>query len=425
MARRRTNELIAGVFVLACAAILFVVAVWLGDVHWGGQKAYFTIPLSEGNAGIQKGSYVHLGLIRIGTVQDVRLRPDGKSFLVEALLEDGQVAYRDALVRAEAPPLGGGATLVLYSPGTSAAGTSSPNQPIPMFVGSSAIVKDLARETGFGEQQRTQFQQIIASLHNTACSMELISASLEKELGGGEDASILAQLKGTVGMLHGSASSIQSIVKSLQPEFDSANQAGALAKVHRSLDDVNRTTEDIQEFAQGARPQAEAMLSGAAETVEAMRQYTRADVAETLKNLRGASDELVGLMKDFHVVSGEAREMFLLNRENVDEIVANMAQASANLKGATREIRTAPWKLLGKPTVEDVRTENIQAAARAFADGATELDTALKRMQVLASLAEKPISADDPQLIEVRNGVKDAYLKFSQAEQALWKELAQ
>lgn len=425
MPRQRTNELAAGVFVIVCATVLFAVVVWLGDVHFGGEMVYLTVPLSEGNTGISEGSYVYLGLERIGSVERVRLLDDGQTFLIEARVNAPQAIHRDALVRTASPALSGDTTLVFHSAGSAEAGKSTPEQPIAVFLGSSSIIKDMAREVGFGAEQRTQFQQIIASLEGTARNVEAVSSTLQKELSVAGDQNLLGQIRGVMTNLHATAAQVRQIVTALSPQFDTANESGAVAKVHRSLDDINRTTGDLQQLVESSRPEVEKLVAAASDTAQTMQRYTREDVAEVLKNLRAGSDDLVLVMRDFRAVSGAARDAMEFNRENIDEILANLTQASTNLKGATREIRASPWKLLGKPSVEDVRTENIQLAARAFADGASGLDTALKRMQEIAGKSESAIPADDPQLLEVRNKVKDAYLKFSQAEQALWKELAQ
>jgi len=172
-----------------------------------------------------------------------------------------------------------------------------------------------------------------------------------------------------------------------------------MAKIHSSVDDVNAITEKI-------------------------RTYTDEDIAELLAKLRETSTKILKMSKDFAVVSGQVKEMIVINRDNVDELLDNMVAVSANLKAASTDIRRNPWRLLYKPDDQELHSQNIYDAARSFSNGAEQLDQAISKMTSLAKAHPEGIAADDPTLAKVREHLEETFEKFTKAEAALWKELS-
>ena len=112
-----------------------------------------------------------------------------------------------------------------------------------------------------------------------------------------------------------------------------------------------------------------------------------------------------------------------VNRENIDEIIDNMGQVAANLKSASKEIRRNPWRLLYRPKKGELRSQDIHDAARAFSNGAAQLDQALAKLKGLAATHPDGVPKDDPQLKKIAEQIKETFEKFTDAEKALWKEL--
>ena len=109
--------------------------------------------------------------------------------------------------------------------------------------------------------------------------------------------------------------------------------------------------------------------------------------------------------------------------DNIDEIIDNMMLVSANLKSASKEIRRNPWRLLHKPTDEELDSQNVYDATGAFLSGATELDQAITKLSKLAGMKPEGIPADDPQLQEIRLKLQQTFEKFGRIEQLLWEKL--
>jgi len=128
-------------------------------------------------------------------------------------------------------------------------------------------------------------------------------------------------------------------------------------------------------------------------------------------------------LSNIQALSEQLKQMVSVNEDNVNEILDNLAQVSANLKSASKEIRRNPWRLLYRPKKAELHSQNIYDAARAFSEGASELDQALAKLTTLTKAHPKGLPADDPQLTRIRKRIDEIFNKLTKAEESLWKAL--
>jgi hypothetical protein len=110
----------------------------------------------------------------------------------------------------------------------------------------------------------------------------------------------------------------------------------------------------------------------------------------------------------------------VLNRENIDHMIENMARVSESLKATAAEIRRSPWRLLRRPPKEEIESYDILTAASAFSQGAASLDRAVTKLQQLEG---EGVAADDPQIEAIRSHLKETFAKFKAVEDALWEQM--
>jgi len=154
-----------------------------------------------------------------------------------------------------------------------------------------------------------------------------------------------------------------------------------------------------------------------------VEQYVKKDVDAILADLRKIDTELLAIVGNLKALTGKAKDLIVLNSDNIDEMVLNFTSMSANLNAAAKEIRRAPWRLVEKPTGKRTRTQNIYDAARVFSEGAEELNGALARLTALRKARPEGVTAKDPELAKILEHVKASFDKFSSVEKALWDEL--
>ena len=424
MAKKNRNELAAGLFVIACTAAIVGVIIWLGSIEFSRRSVYLTASLTSGDISIKKDSLVKLGAVEVGRVAEVIASDDWQTFTFRVVLERDVDIRQDAVIEATPPVLGDMGSLIVLDIGSMDAPPADKEHPSRLHVGSNPIIRDMKRELGYGEAERTAFQTALQAISKATGNLAEVSETLKEQLTSGNEPNMLGDLVQTVAWLRETVGTAREEINKLKHQLDPENPQGLLAKTNRSLDNVGTITSEAAELVVNVRPKIELAAAGAAETVKTIETYSKVDLAELLKSVRASTSELLTVMENFREVSATAKEVVTLKRDNIDEMISNLTQVSVNLKATSREVRRHPWKLLNKPDKEHIRSQNVQNAAEAFAEGAGQLDDAVSRLKALALLAGKPIPADDPQLKQIRLKIKDSFERFTQAEQALWRELA-
>ncbi len=404
MARTRTSELTAGAFVIACLTGIIAVAIWLSGVDFGGRYVYLTAELDRGDVSIVAGSPMKLSSVEVGKVVSVTPDDQWRTFVFQVRLDADVDIRQDAVIETVSPPLGGVGSLTVLYAGSTDAPTADAEHPVALAIGASV-------------------QETISHVNAIAADLSEISSTIKGQLQTGDQPNLLTDAMTTLADMRETVAVAKAGMQKLTEQLDPESNASLLGKLHASADNVNQTTADAAAMVARVRPKVEKAATSVASAAEQVDRLTAGDLAEAIKGLRAGSDSLLVVMKDLRSVSGTARQVATVNRDNIDEMLGNLSQASVNLKAATREIRNRPWRLLGKPDVQEVRSENIHKAARAFANGATQLDDAVNRLKALQATADTSLPGDDPQLARVHEKIKDSFEHFTQVEQALWKEL--
>jgi ABC-type transporter Mla subunit MlaD len=113
------------------------------------------------------------------------------------------------------------------------------------------------------------------------------------------------------------------------------------------------------------------------------------------------------------------RSLIIDNRGKFESMITSLRQTSDNLKNASAEIRRSPWRLLYKPGPDEVANLNVFDAARAFADGADNLNDAAK---ALRDALNDP-KADSAQIHQLLNKLDQSFSGFQEVQTKLEKEV--
>ena len=410
MARKQRSELTAGLFTIFAMILLIGVVFWLGASNIlkpAAQEAWFYVELGEGEQGLKPGAQVKITDVEVGKISDVRLDLDaGRTFYVVELFDEDTKVRSDAVASVKAALVGGGAVLQILDCGKkdTLAGRDHP----------------VKIEPGDLDKMLSQFDALAGLAGG-------LLKDISNEMDQGRKGSAMSKVHAMMDVLDES-------LKSIRKELDAGNKIAMIAKLHQTIG-------DLQEIAADAKPKINSVLTGADKMVTTLsprvntlvdsatglvndfRKLTKTDIAKIISRLHDVSKNLLTIAENFAKVSDGAQDIVTVNRENIDEIIDNMGQVSANLKSASKEIRRNPWRLLYRPKKDELRSQNIHDAARAFSSGASQLDQALAKLKGLAAANPKGIPAASPQLKKISEQIKTTFDKFTDAEKALWKEL--
>jgi ABC-type transporter Mla subunit MlaD len=259
-----------------------------------------------------------------------------------------------------------------------------------------STTKGIARITGNVESE-TKVQDpntVLGRVRRSAADINLATGNLARQTDAKAKDTFMAKLDRAAGQI--------------QTATDPNSKGSLLAKANGVLDGLDGVVKS------GA-PKVDRALTAVADAAEKIDGYAKTDLEAIFKSFHK-------ITADIGVVSEQAKQFVVVNRDNLDLMVENLAQVSVDLKAAAKDIRRNPWKLLREPTAKDARSENIDSAIRAFSGGAWQLEEALAKLRAL-----QKISSDDPSfqatMEKAKKNLQETYDKFSEVEKALWKEL--
>lgn len=417
MPKKKHSELAAGLFVVAALVVTLVVVLWLGaaDIFEPAvQTAFFKVDQKRGAVGLEVGDAVLINDEPIGKIVEIRHEPGRcQTFYIAEIKRRDRTIYKDAKAHPSTGFIGGG-RLVVTSRGSEGKGEPK-DEENAIELGTGGLMGTLA-----AEMDRENKRSLVGKLHATVDNIQQSAADVRatarivrNEMDPGKDTSMVHAIKESLG-------NIKTATARIREETDRSLDKSMLAKVHKTLDRVDEAAADIQAVTADAKPKVKQIITDVAETAGKIKELTKSDVADILGKIRQASTPLLEAVKNLSNVS---RQVAVVHRDNIDEIIDNLTQVSANLKATSKDVRRQPWKLLKKPDEAVQHSSNIADAARAFSSGATELDQAITKLTALAKLHPKGIPPDDPQLKEVRKKLEESFARFHRVEEALWRAL--
>ena len=108
---------------------------------------------------------------------------------------------------------------------------------------------------------------------------------------------------------------------------------------------------------------------------------------------------------------------------DLGDVLGNASLASQQLKLATIEIRRSPWKLLYRPTPDELEHELLYEAARSFAVAAADLKAASESTQRMLDRHGERLSGDEELLDRVRSNLLEPLDRYESAQQRLFDVL--
>ncbi|MCP4377510.1 MAG: MCE family protein [bacterium] len=410
MARKQRNELTAGIFTIVATALLVGVIFWLGASDFfkpAAQEAWFYVDLDKGEQGLKPGAQVKITDIEVGKISDVHLDlASRKTFYVVKLFSDQTKVYSDAKASVKAAFVGGGAVLQILDCGK--------NEQVPVRTHAIMI-------------QPGDFDKMLSQFDSLGQQVNELLATVSGEMDKGHDGSAMHKIHAMMDVMEGS-------LVSIRKELDAGNRLAVMAKVHQTIANLRDLTksakpkidtmlDSLNTMLAISEPKVRDILDGTNELIDEFKKLTKGDIAKTISRLHETSKHVLTIATNFAKLSEDAKGVITINRENIDEIIDNMGHVAANLKSASKEIRRNPWRLLYRPEKGELHSQNISDAARAFSNGAAQLDQALAKLKGLAAAHPNGLSKDDPRLKKIAEQIKETFDKFTDAEKALWKEL--
>jgi ABC-type transporter Mla subunit MlaD len=435
----------AGVFVIVGVIVTLLIIVILSDLDrllekQQDVKVYYA--LSDGVKGLKPGAPVTLGDQSIGTVTAIKnayedSRVVGKRITIS--LPEQIELCRNAAIELVEPPLGSGTRLNIRSVGSGE--RYDPKIDIAGQLAGSPLTKSLVRDFGIEEVQRRQLRRIIGDLGR------FTKAFSDSESKQPVPAEIIARnIADASEALPDAVARVSELLDSFQPLTDDARISmadlkQATADIKAIAADFRSVTGEFKARSDGWWERVGSVTTSAVTTMDMIETLVRdkdPQVRQTLDAVHQISVQVrdqtmaqvsAALVKADEAIENARRataEMQLLvagQRPVLERAIANAQITTGQLKLAAIEIRRAPWRLLYKPSDDELETDNLYDAARSFALAAGTLDSAALSLRAVAGGTGGTGGESKQKIDQMLDRLERLFGKFEQAEGAFWKAL--
>jgi len=144
-----------------------------------------------------------------------------------------------------------------------------------------------------------------------------------------------------------------------------------------------------------------------------------AKVQSSLDSATAAMADIKAVADNTRDITGNLRGILNNNRSRIEGMIASLKTTGDNLKGATSEIRRAPWRLIYKPAGVDQQNQSLFDSARQFSEGANDLDDAAAALRD----ALKNPAVDAAQIQKLVDQLDLSFQKFNKVESQLWQQV--
>ena len=307
MAKR--EQAFVGLFVIVAAVLLLITVFMLGGVFGKGGTTYGAKFKFAG--GIQEGTTVmYSGGPKAGRVLKLGIDPTDPSLIdVTFNVNPGIPVKTDTHIRiASASALGDNHLEIV--PGSAGAGPAPPGAWLTTdpYVDFNALTEKL-------NAMAPDAQKLLVSLNERAVDLKVTIARVNDLLNDQNRENISATIAGARGLIADNRPAIKSTVQNLNAS--SAKIGPLLDNLQRTSDEANKTLTHVDELIGENRP----------------------DIREAVIQLRAS-------LANVNTLAQRANQLLETNSGNIDEILENLREASANLEQFTNEIKDRPSTLI-------------------------------------------------------------------------------
>lgn len=429
------NNVVAGLFVILSIVLAVAIAFILSDVQdkFTSRTEYIArFPTSVGVAGLQPGADVTFGGMTVGRVKSIHENMETdpatgldivRSHDVVIALSSDLVIYEDAYADLTLPLLGGVSRINIASPG-SGAYEGGPEDANPTLDPGEALrgrfAPSILTQLGFTTEEALAIKETIHEVRGisenvgeVSESMKRMTLQLEPEFGKGVDdgRSTMANIRAFTERLNaedGWAPRVDSIL---------ANADDAAKQITPVLDDAKSTIAEAKGMIEENRERVSSIL----ENVDATTERVKSDTMDQVDELLEKGTLALGSYQD---VALNANSILLSNKPKIAATLDSASDIGVQGKLFVEELRAQPWRLLKKPSEEDLLREPIYEAARSYARAVSDLRVASEALDAaVLNAASNPNPDAVEQIREIADVVDKAYGRYSDAEKALLERL--
>lgn len=412
------TNFIVGLWTLAGLTGGMFLLLSLSSVSWlTERRAQYTVRFSitEGAAGLKRGSVVRIGGQDVGVVSDVNYKNDESAapqFVdVGVSIRREIPLFKDATVNLELPLLGSVSLINIPSVGSAASGKLAEGETIEGNIAPPAFLA----QAGYGDKQRKELQAIFESSAEIAANIQTATSSLSAKLD-----KTLATVDTLAVDVRSATTDLRTRVDAWSPKIDSVltnaqTFTGNLETSRRSADELLQTARqgvsDVRSILSTNAPRIDASTKNIEELTTKLNAQLLSDVQAVLADARKG-------LESFEQAGARVNTLLAENQPEVRMIMANARLASDQLKLTMSEIRRNPWRVLYQPGKKELEQELLYDAARTYADAVSDLRAASASIEAAATAGSPNLDG-----ARIQGELQSALERYRQAEKEFLAKL--
>lgn len=409
VSERQRNNVKAGVFVSLALILALAVVIVLTDAYdklVRRTNSYTVVfDVASGVPNIKRGSEVRVGGLKMGMVKKIDPRLDGKMLREIAIafeLDQKAQLYTDAQIFVSGSLIGSDGWLDIPSVGTPAAGEAK------------GEIRG-ATSAGFltsllGGANKSKADQIM----DNAVTFSDFLANVPKEY----DARVVPVLDD----VKASSGDVRSVLGDFRQQRwpawskrvdEIVDWAGGVPpKIDDAIAQGTGLLTDTRQIVAENREPIRDTIANVDQVSQRVRDETVDKVHKLLDTGQGGLDSAVATLKNLQVD-------YNAWATDVGESLANATIASQQLKLALIEVRRSPWKVLYRPSADELQHELLYEAARSFAVAAADVKAAAASVQRTIDSNQAEVLRDADSFRRLQQSLLDSLARYEKAQQQL------
>ena len=416
LSERSRNNVRVGIFVSISIILAMSVIIMLTDIASSLNKSVETYTVefnvSSGVSNLKAGADVRIGGLKMGKVKGVRPQMESQPFqtiLVDIELDSKVTLYDNAVILLSSPLLGAESWLDCPSVG-------NPESGIAVEAGGTVVAMNSVGmlTTLLGPGNAATAETIMDDLKATIQSAKSFSTNLDSKSG-----PILDNLD-----------TMSSDVRSVVAEMRDKNWPSWSGSVDRlfvwaedatvpfdeTIEQCRLLVTDIRTVVGENREGISSIVASTDSFTDRLNTELADKASELLDRGRDGLDEAVAALT-------RMRDDYETWSVDISESLGNASLASQQLKLAMIEIRRSPWKILYKPTDNELEHELLYEATRSFAVAAADMKAASISVNRILERHGDEVAQDRELYERITRALLDPLERYEKAQQLLFDVL--
>jgi ABC-type transporter Mla subunit MlaD len=389
MPRKHRDAFRAGIFMLLSVILIFVLLAAIKGISglFEPTQIYSVrFSLTDDLGGLATGDNIRLGGFSVGSVRSISLvTNDGNPYILVRFSMPAKYVLRQGAYVSVGGTLTGISWLNFTGLGT--------GDPLPVDYVMIGHPSSFSQITETVSRLAPRIESIITLAQEQ--TLPLVNSDLSK-------------VGTTVDTFHNAADNISGLAQNVNDQIPDL-----MTKYNRAMDSARYALDQTGDTMSSGR-------TGAVGNINDITATLKQRLPGLINLVQSDLQQVNNTFTNTTHISGQAKLLVDMNADQISDIIDSLDGAASNLNIFSVEIRHSPWRLLYKPSDQEMDNLNIYDSVREFADAAQKLQQAADALK--ATVQAQGGTANQAQVAALLKQLNESFTKFQQVQNQFWQQ---